>query len=164
MHLPENLRDKLKQPLGFLVKDKETTRENLLRLIPQNAFLITVGDATTEKMIKYDMVPSLQIVDYLEKRNKRQLPKGEVTTLLQCENPPAQITNQAIDVIKNAFQKNPPVRIVVDGEEDLLVLPVVKYAPENSIVLYGQPNEGLVIVTVDMETRKRAESVLSQMS
>ncbi len=164
MRLPENLRDKLKQPMGILVKDDKATKEHLLGLIPQKTFLITVGDATTEKMIQYGLAPSLQIVDSLEQRNKREMPEGEVKTLLQCVNPAAQITPESINVIKNAFHLSPPVRIVVTGEEDLLVLPVVVHAPENSIVLYGQPNEGLVIVTVNPQTRKRAESIMAQMS
>lgn len=164
MHLPGNLRDKLKQPMGMLVKDYETTKENLLKLIPQKTFLITVGDATTEKMIRYGFIPSLQIIDSLEQRNKRDMPEGEINTLLQCINPAAQITDESVDVIKNALHLSPPVRIVVTGEEDLLVLPAVMYAPENSIVLYGQPNEGLVIVTVTPQTRKKAESIMAQMS
>lgn len=164
MRLPENLRDKLKQPMGILVKDDDTTKENLLRLIPQKTFLITVGDATTEKMIRYGFIPSLQIIDSLEQRNKRDMPEGEVKTLLQCINPAAQITDESVDIIKNALHLNPPVRIVVTGEEDLLVLPVVIHAPENSIVLYGQPNEGLVIVIVNQQTREKAESIMAQMS
>ncbi len=164
MHLPENLREKLKQPMGILVKDDKTTKENLLRLIPKKTFLITVGDATTEKMIRYGFAPSLQIVDSLEQRSKREIPEGQVKTLLQCVNPAAQITNESVDVIKQAFSASPPVRIIVTGEEDLLVIPAVIYAPENSTVLYGQPNEGLVIVTVNSQTRKKAESIMVQMS
>lgn len=163
MRLPDNLRDKLKQPMGMLVTEDKATKENLLRLIPQKTFLITVGDATTEKLIRCGFIPSLQIVDSLEQRNKRDMPEGEVKTLLQCINPAAQITDESVDVIKNALHLNPPVRIVVTGEEDLLVLPVVMHAPENSIVLYGQPNEGLVIVTVNSQTRKKAESIMAQM-
>ncbi|MEO9277966.1 MAG: GTP-dependent dephospho-CoA kinase family protein [Nitrososphaera sp.] len=164
MHLPENLREKLKQPMGILVKDDKTTKENLLRLIPKKTFLITVGDATTEKMIRYGFAPSLQIVDLLEQRSKREIPEGQVKTFFQCVNPAAQITNESVDVIKQAFSASPPVRIVVTGEEDLLVIPAVIYAPENSTVLYGQPNEGLVIVTVNSQTRKKAESIMVQMS
>ena len=50
----------------------------------------------------------------------------------------------------------PPVRITVFGEEDLLVLPVCIHAPDNSIVLYGQPNEGLVLVEITTEIRNKA--------
>ena len=55
------------------------------------------------------------------------------------------------------------VRIMVNGEEDLLVLPVCVYAPENSVVMYGQPNQGLVIVKVTPEIRNKAQKLLDLM-
>lgn len=164
MHLPDNLRDSLKTPMGLLIKDSEVTKENILRTMPKGAFLITVGDATTEKMIKFGLDPSLQIVDSLEKRNKRDLPMGKTKTILECVNPAAEITDESISVIKKAFQADMPVRIIVKGEEDLLVLPVALHAPENSVIMYGQPNEGLVIVTVTEEIRNKASKIMNSMS
>ena len=57
----------------------------------------------------------------------------------------------------------PPVRISVNGEEDLLVIPVCVYAPENAIVMYGQPNEGLVIVKITPEIRNKTQKLLDSM-
>jgi len=164
VHLPDSLRDSLKSPIGLLIKDSEVTKENILRIMSKDAFLITVGDATTEKMIKFGLDPSLQIVDSMEKRNKRNLPLGKTRTILECVNPAAEITDDSISVIKKAFQADMPVRIIVKGEEDLLVLPVALYAPENSVILYGQPNEGLVIVKVTEEIRNKASKIMNSMS
>lgn len=163
MHLPENLRSSLKKPLGVLIPDYEVTRSGVSSKIPKDAFVITVGDATTEKMISFGLSPSIQIVDSLEKRNKRDLPGGYVKTILECVNPAAEITEQSVSVIKQAFSMGAPVRIIVSGEEDLLVLPVAVYAPDNSVVLYGQPNEGLVLVQVTEEIRNKAKSIMSLM-
>jgi len=57
-----------------------------------------------------------------------------------------------------------PVRIVVHGEEDLLVIPTVLFSPEDAVILYGQPNEGLVIVKVNQEIRNKAKSIMNSMS
>ncbi|HLA21987.1 MAG TPA: DUF359 domain-containing protein, partial [Nitrosopumilaceae archaeon] len=130
MHLPENLRDDLKKPLGVLLKDVDATKESIQKNIPANSVIISVGDATTEKLIKYGIIPSLQIVDGLEKRVKKELPSASVKTSLSCINPAAEITTQSIDTIKKAFQSPKPVRMTVAGEEDLLVLPVCVFAPE----------------------------------
>ncbi|MGQ0795955.1 MAG: GTP-dependent dephospho-CoA kinase family protein [Nitrosopumilaceae archaeon] len=162
MHLPENLRDSLKKPLGVLIKDSDTTKENILKNIPSGSFVITVGDATTEKLVEYGIVPSLQIVDGMEKRFKRNVPWSFVKTEFSCNNPAAQITQESINVIKKALNE-PPARITVIGEEDLLVLPVCVFAPDNSVVLYGQPNEGLVIVRINLETRNQAQSLMNSM-
>lgn len=164
MRLPKNLRDQLKKPLGILLLDSDTTRINISKNIPLGSFIITVGDATTEKMIKFGFNPSLQIVDSVEKRSKRDLPEGKAETILTCTNPAAEITSESISLIQKAFGMAPPVRIIVSGEEDLLVLPVVVHAPGNSVILYGQPNEGLVIVNVTEEVRNRARSIMSSMS
>ena len=163
MHLPENLRDSLKKPFGILIKDSDTAKENILKNIPSGSFIISVGDATTEKLIKYGITPSLQIVDGLEKRLKRELPSSSPKTTFSCTNPPAEITKESIDAIRKAL-KSPPSRIKVSGEEDLLVLPVCVLAPENAVVLYGQANEGLVIVQVNSEIRNKAQSIMNSMS
>jgi GTP-dependent dephospho-CoA kinase len=164
VHLPENLRPQLKKPFGLLIPDSKVTRSSISDNIPKDAFVITVGDATTEKMLSLGFNPSLQIVDALEKRHKRDLPVGQANTILTCTNPAAEITDESISVIRKALSMDIPVRIIVTGEEDLLVLPVAVYAPANSIILYGQPNEGLVLVRLTEEVRNRAKSIMDSMS
>ena len=164
MKLPNSLRDQFKTPLGLLLPETNTDKKTIEKHLPDNPYLITVGDRTTEKMIEYNLNPSLQIIDNLEKREKRISPKlTDSTTELFVVNPAAEITAQSINLIKNAFALKPPVRIIVDGEEDLLVLPVCIYAPENAIVMYGQPNEGLVIVKITPEIRNKTQSLLDSM-
>ena len=165
MKLPENLREQLKTPLGLLLPESQTTKENIIKHLPQESYLITVGDATTEKMLKFEIIPSLQIVDSQEKRVKRELPSTtKIESNISCDNPAGEITVQSLEAIKNSFNLKPPVRITVNGEEDLLVIPVCLYAPENSIVMYGQPNEGLVIVSIDSEIRKKTQLILDSMN
>ena len=164
MKLPDSLRDKLKIPMGLLLLEKDATKENIVKHIQNNSYVITVGDRTTEKMIGFGLIPSLQIIDSQEKRVKRELPTGaDIKTDLTCNNPPAEITKESISVIKKAFSSPTPVRLVVNGEEDLLVLPVCTNAPENSVVMYGQPNEGLVIVEITSEIRNKAQRLLDLM-
>lgn len=165
MKLPENLREQLKIPLGTLLPDNQVTKENVLKHVSSASFIITVGDKTTEKMLKFEIIPSLQIIDSQEKRFKREPPSStNVVTSLSCDNPPGEISTQSIDAIKNSFKLKPPVRITINGEEDLLVIPVCLYAPDNSVVMYGQPNEGLVIVSITQEIRKKTQLILDSMN
>lgn len=163
MKLPNSLRDQFKNPLGVLLPEDIADRAHISEYLSDNSYIITVGDRTTEKMINFGLIPSLQIIDGVEKREKRDLPKLENATELTVDNPAAEITPQSIDVIKQAFLLSSPVRIVVNGEEDLLVIPVCVHAPENSIVLYGQPNKGLVIVKVTPEIRNKTQGLLDLM-
>ena len=163
MKLPDSLRDQLKIPLGILLPESQADKTNIKKYLSENSYVITVGDRTTEKMIEFGLIPSLQIIDSKEKRVKRETPKLSNATELIVDNPAAEITTQSIDIIKKAFAMQPPVRLSVNGEEDLLVIPVCIYAPENAIILYGQPNEGLVIVKITPEIRNKTQKLLDSM-
>ncbi len=157
------MRDRFKTPLGKLILDADTSQENVLGELG-DGMLITVGDATTQKMMQYGIVPSIQIVDGTEKRARRDLPdRGLLRTRIRCSNPPGGITEEAITAIGEALASPKPSRILVDGEEDLLVLPVCTSAPLGSTVMYGQPNEGLVVVHVSAQVRDKAHSLLDMM-
>jgi len=165
LKLPENLREDLKIPLGDLINDIDVNNKNIQTKINPKSVLITVGDRTTENMLQLGLKPQIQIIDGLEKRNRRVVPTDDaVNTNLSCRNPPGEITEESMQVIQKAFSSKPPVRITVDGEEDLLVLPVCMSAPENSVVMYGQPNEGLVLVHITPEIKAKVQKILDSMN
>jgi len=161
--LPNSLRDQLKTPLGILLPIGQDNKENIQKYLLDESYIITVGDRTTEKMIEYGIIPSLQIIDGFEKRKQREFPKLGNASELMIDNPAAEITLQSIEIIKKAFEMTPPIRLTVNGEEDLLVLPVCIHAPKNSVVLYGQPNKGLVLVEITTEIRNKAQTLLDMM-
>ena len=163
MKLPNSLRDQLKTPLGILLPIGQDNKENIQKYLLDNSYIVTVGDRTTEKMIEYGIIPSLQIIDGFEKRKQREFPKLGNASELMIDNPAAEITLQSIEIIKKAFEMTPPIRLTVNGEEDLLVLPVCIHAPKNSVVLYGQPNKGLVLVEITAEIRNKAQTLLDMM-
>jgi len=165
LQLPDDLRDQLKNPLGNLVSDNDPNKENIIKKISTESIIITVGDRTTENMLQLGLKPQIQIIDGLEKRSECAVPADDIiNTKLSCKNPPGEITEESMQVIQKAFSSEPPVRITVDGEEDLLVIPVCIHAPENSVVMYGQPNEGLVIVTITPEIRAKVQKILDAMN
>ena len=163
MKLPDSLRDQLKIPLGVLLPIGQDNKRNIQKYLSDDSFIITVGDRTTEKMIDFDLIPSLQIIDGLEKRIKRDIIKLGNAFELKIDNPAAEITLESIEIIKKAFTMHSPIRLTVNGEEDLLVLPVCIHAPENSVILYGQPNKGLVLVQITTEIRNKAQALLDLM-
>ena len=164
MDLSENLREELKTPLGELIKDSNSDKEKIIKKIYSEKIVVTVGDATSELLIKMGLVPFLQIVDGKEKRHERDLPINDsVVTTINCKNPAGEITQQSMDTIKKSLNSKPPIRIIVDGEEDLLVIPVCLFAPENCAVMYGQPNEGLVIVEITNQIRQKVQNIVNSM-
>ena len=164
MLLPENLRNELKIPLGKLIKNNSSEKEDYIRKIYSEKVVITVGDATSELLLQMGLIPLLHIIDGQEKREKRSLPLANaINTELTVKNNPGEISAESFNLVKNIFNEKPPIRLVVDGEEDLLVLPVCLFAPSNSVVMYGQPNEGLVIAEITSEVRDKVQKIVNQM-
>ena len=153
----------MKIPLGVLLPENQADKSHIEKYLSENSYIISVGDRTTEKMIDFGLIPSLQIIDGQEKREKREPQKLDNATELTVDNPAAEITSESISMIKKAFTLQSTVRIFVNGEEDLLVLPVCIHAPENAVVLYGQPNQGLVIVRMTPEIRNKVQGLLDLM-
>tara|TARA_Y100000590_G_scaffold400389_1_gene484426 strand:+ start:739 stop:1236 length:498 start_codon:yes stop_codon:yes gene_type:complete len=164
LYLPESLREELKIPLGNLIKDSDPQKEQIIRKTYSEKIVITIGDATSDMLIKMGLVPFLQIVDGKEKRHERDLPLDDsIATKLYCVNPAGELTQESFDTIKKSFNLKPPIRILVDGEEDLLVLPTCILAPENYVIMYGQPNEGLVIVQITTQVREKVQKIVNLM-
>jgi len=164
LFLPENLRNELKIPLGKLIPNDSSEKEDYIRKIYSEKVVITVGDATSELLLQMGLIPLLHVIDGQEKREKRSLPLTDsINTELTVKNNPGEISHESFNLVKTIFEEKPPIRLVVDGEEDLLVLPVCLFAPKNSVVMYGQPNEGLVIAEITNEVRDKVQKIVNQM-
>jgi hypothetical protein len=53
-------------------------------------------------------------------------------------------------------------RIIVNGEEDLAVIPAVIEAPLGTAIVYGQPSEGMVIIVTTREKKEKAKRLLRE--
>lgn len=81
----------------------------------------------------------------------------------RVRNPAASVTREAWDAIRLGLQHpEGPVRVVVEGEEDLLGIPCFLEAPEGAVVLYGMPNQGVVVVRVDAAFKTRVAALLAR--
>ncbi len=164
MKLPEGLRERFKEPLGLLIPDREASRARIMDEAGPDAVLVTVGDATSARITGFGLLPLLQIVDGIEQRKARSIPGAPpAVARIKCSNPPGQISPECVGVIRRCLAGTTPSRLEVDGEEDLLVIPACIHAPDGAVVMYGQPNEGLVIIHISPKTRDKTRSLLGLM-
>ena len=56
-----------------------------------------------------------------------------------------------------------PIQILVKGEEDLAALPAIAMAPLSSVIIYGLPDKGAVLVRVTESKKKEIQSLLDRM-
>ena len=150
-----------KKPAGTLISNDKISSDSLSPYI-KTQLIVSVGDATTEKLLSLGIVPSIQIVDSKERREKRRLPEKSHATEIKCVNPAGGISSDAIAAFKKALNSEKPVRIAVDGEEDLIGAVVLALAPDGSVMFYGQPLEGLVAVRINEEHRNKFGEVINR--
>ena len=174
VHFPSSLDSELKSPMGTLFPGLEDTPEVAIRAaveaIPAfSPCLIAVGDVTVNALLEIGWVPDVGIVDGLTKRTPwdGQLDTTSFVGQLSCENPAGQLTPDLLECIDLALdfsfsEKGGPVLLEVEGEEDLAPIMAHLLAPLGTVVLYGQPSEGVVLRITDESTKDRSRELLDK--
>ena len=161
--LPESMRSRLAKPLGRLYTSAEVESPAFQRLLKKSSMVITVGDRVTEIIGEMGRTPDVQVVDGKERRENRTPPAVPYARLVRATNPPGKLTTSTISAVRSAFRGRMPVRLLVEGEEDLVAIPVIALAPVSAIVFYGQPGKGMVAVRSDARSKARSRAVLARM-
>ena len=164
--LTPELRVKLKEPFGTLIQGSfQETMAKMKDLVAREKppRIISVGDIVSHNLHKHNINPQLAIIDNISLRYHAVPREAAVEVTVHVKNPQGVITQEAILAVKKALAQNEHTHIVVDGEEDLLVLIAVLYAPENAFVVYGQPYSGIVVVEVTSEKKVQAQEFLNAM-
>ncbi|MCL5950027.1 MAG: GTP-dependent dephospho-CoA kinase family protein [Candidatus Bathyarchaeota archaeon] len=160
------LRIKLKEPFGNLIQGApEETMDKMKELVEKEKppKIISVGDIVSRNLHKHNIHPQLTIIDNISLRNQPMPKEDAVEKTVYADNPQGTITQESILAVKEALARNEHTHIVVRGEEDLLTLIAVLYAPENAFVVYGQPHLGIVVVKVTSERKAKAQEFLNAM-
>lgn len=162
---PKDL-EKLKTPFGRLIKGPpDETISQLGTLIRQMKppVVVAVGDVVSRETLRAGVRVNLRIVDNRTMRTDLSSATYPAKKEYTVKNPPGVITDEARQTIREAASEESSV-IFVEGEEDLLVLPVILEVPIRSLIVYGQPREGLVAVTVTQEKKKDVQEMIDRMT
>ncbi|MBN1328979.1 MAG: DUF359 domain-containing protein [Candidatus Heimdallarchaeota archaeon] len=167
--LPFELRSKLTEPLGELITSNPT-KELMMRISEQNPPLVVlVGDYCVKDAIKNGLIPDISVIDGKNLRKPFKKISINNAKVIKRENSPATISIKTWQTIKEiineqlANKSKEPIVLLIDGEEDLLVLPIVLEAPENSFIVYGQPHEGIVIINVTANVKLKFTKLIERM-
>lgn len=162
LELPEGVRPLLKRPLGQLFPNVAAAIERLRQLHPPR--LIAVGDVVAAELLDAGVRLDIAVIDMkvmrlpIDEKTKRVVEAFEAK-VVHVKNQAGTITTELREALEAA---KPPLKIVVEGEEDLATLPAVLSAPLGSVIIYGQPGEGLVLVEVTEPKRREFETLLKQ--
>jgi uncharacterized protein (UPF0218 family) len=159
------MRAELKKPLGLLLEGEpdETVARLKEILEAQNPpMFATVGDFVSGNILAKGLKPDIVVVDNRIMRvniDPIEFERDKVHVV----NSPGTISGEARRALEKAVTLKKRLAVVVEGEEDLLVLPLMVVIPAGSVIIYGQPREGMVVVTVTEERRAWARGFMEKM-
>ncbi len=163
--LGEELRKDLQTPKGevFAAKDGNPEERVVEKIYHEGPpCIIAVGDVTCATLAEVNYFPDVQVIDGITKRG-RYAREFKAHIEYTIYNPPATIYPEAWSAMKTAIKNKRTTLIKVEGEEDLLGFPAALLAPDDAVLLYGQPDVGIVWVPINDENRRRARAFLEAM-
>lgn len=161
--LPDSLREELKEPAGPLYTDRAVLLEDA------GEPLVTVGDVVSYHVLEAGVQPAVALVDdrtertAVTERVAERVNRAEFDHEVTVTNPAATLTAELLSALRGGLNRAGTTLITVNGEEDLATLPAVVATPAGGSVVYGQPGEGMVLVSVSEETQNRMRGLLSRM-
>ena len=162
LQIADELREELKKPFGELYL-------NAPALSADHGLVVTVGDVTTKFFNESSFGQKISVVDFKVGREEKFKDISELGFLgkekvIKVDNPAGHITADLFKKLKEIFKSDVEKNIVliVNGEDDLAVLPLILLSPLNTIIYYGQPEKGIVKVDVTEAAKDQAYSLVNQ--
>jgi len=161
--VPEDMLMDFRRPFGEVYKGAmDEAAKKVVKDLKGKCPVVTVGDLATYSLTKHGLKPEMIIVDGKENRKKflhRIAFRGQE---IKVKNPQRHITVELWKAIERSVPElgKRKFKIIVNGEEDLAVLPCAIHLPIGSRIVYGQFGEGLVVVNLDAEKKERAKAIL----
>jgi cytidyltransferase-like protein len=175
--LPNSLRRELRNPLGRVIFSFKSKNVVFARKIEQykqksknqsSIYVVSVGDVVTANLKNGGITPSISIIDGLTQR--KALNKDFIDLILEKDryntlNKKGTIQKVAVEALYDLFlsgHKRAIKQLYVQGEEDLLTLVAVLFAPLQSHVFYGQQGVGAVDVCVTEKMKEKVYNLIKQ--
>lgn len=163
LKLSEELRSVCAEPHGKLYEGEGADIIEKIEELRECNILTCVGDIVAYYFLKSGIKPHILVID--RRTVRRALEKNIIDEIdflstdyedIPAKNPPGYITlelvkalSKAVDMARNGLKS----KVIVDGEEDLAVMPLVRLLPHNSLIIYGQPGRGIVALKVTDEKK-----------
>lgn len=163
--LPEQLRHRLQKPFGHVFAQGQ---EQVNKLNPEK--IITVGDVTTAWFNKEYISQKISVIDFTVERKKYFTSVDEIgftgsEEFFSVVNPAGSLTAdtfKTISLIAGRLQEKKRFVVTVQGEEDLLFIPLLLIFPIGFHIFYGQPHIGMVQCDVSLENKIAMDSLFRQ--
>lgn len=149
----------------LLEGEPHETADRLREMIQRRRPILfaSVGDACSKSLAEAGIQPDIVVVDNRVMRSDADPVDLRDRVVVPSRNPPGTIDAYAWRALEEAARLKRGVAVIVEGEEDLLVLPLIELMPLGSLIAYGQPRAGMVVVEVTEERKRWADSFMRRM-
>ena len=153
----------MKKPMGELLSAEALEK----KLESKKGMLVAVGDACAAELILKGRKPAVVVYDGIIMRAPAGKEVADAIASfegkeLKVKNEAGYISDELVNAVKRALEGK-AAKIFVDGEEDLAALVVMMFAEDETLIVYGQPNEGVVLIESREETRNKARRIYNKM-
>jgi pantetheine-phosphate adenylyltransferase len=175
--LPSSQRRHFRKPLDQLLSGQpeqlHLAASKVKKLVLKNKplLVIAVGDISVLSLTQQGITPNLSVIDLHSGRQTFATSLKKLglksTPNLTATNAAASITPSLAKTIQSALTrliKRPTdtLSLLIEGEEDLAVLPAILLSPLSWVVIYGQPEEGLVYIPITQEIKLKSLKLLQK--
>ena len=188
LNIPRNKRHEFSQPLGKLIAGKrektllevEIFFKKLIKKTPNINFYL-VGDIVTIDFLSNPFLKSFIKLCIIDEKTQRERIKIENESffeeIIEFQSPPGTIPKESWTLLRKIIQSNKRTLLkITEGEEDLLVLPlvleIILEKNMKNFVFYGQPPitdskitipEGIILVDVNKTLQKVVKKYIDLM-
>ncbi|MGC1120380.1 MAG: DUF359 domain-containing protein [Candidatus Methanofastidiosia archaeon] len=153
MKMTQQAWEKMQERIGLLIAGEIPEPYEILKGMLTGEKVIAIGDVVVENMMNVGIEPDMAIVDGRSMRMDRIY---KIECDITVENPASELTEELIAAVRKGYK-----RIFVEGEEDLAALPAILYADANTLIVYGQPSEGIIVIRPTEENKQKVKEVLA---
>jgi len=173
LQMPKSSEKSLKKPFGTLYEGPENDTtiaiNNMIKdlnLREHSGKIVAVGDVCVSALREVGIIPNVSVIDGMTKR--KMLPENlkpnqeGYDKKIQCNNPAGQITSEFSSCLVEASKSEKNILVNVNGEEDLAPIILHLALPLDALLIYGQPNKGIVACFSNENVKSRCKNRLNE--
>jgi adenylate kinase len=126
--------------------------------------MLSVGDQVSRALLSAGMMPDITVVD--GKINRIPVKSGLKLRCrtIRARNRSGTITGGLWRAAGEAVISRKPVKVEVEGEEDIAVLPLMLLAKDGASIIYGLFGKGVCVIKTGPASRKTASGIVREIA
>jgi adenylate kinase len=160
LRIPQAMRKRLGKPYGRFFSGMDKAMGYI-----QGTSICSVGDQVSRALLSSGVTPDITVVDGKINRARVKSPlKLRCRRTIRAKNRAGTISGSLWKAAGQAVSAGKPVKVQVDGEEDIAVLPLMMLVQDKASIVYGLYGKGVCVIRAGREARKEAREIVRKIA